>query len=318
VPQELWNATKARRDQSTALYKNRTEASREGIKRSLARNGGLNATHRPRILLSGLLVCGCCDGSYAWRGQDRYASTNHILDNGCGNARTTARETLEARVLTGLRERMMTPDMATEAMRAYAQETNRLNRERRNSAETTRRELAEIAKAIAEIVRFIEQGGWHRALSDRLTELEARQDSLTARMSDAPQDVPDIHPGIAEIYRRRIERLTDALSHPDDAAEAAEAIREIIGRIVITPGPTRRDLSVTLQSELGAILDWINRTGKPGYKPTPDIASTRLSTSVKAQGGEWQMPPPHEFPRLDSVRSPPARYRLEYPRAARP
>jgi hypothetical protein len=177
---------------------------------------------------------------------------------------------------------MMTPEMAAEAMRAYTQETNRLNRERRHTADATRRELAEIAKAIAEIVRVIEQGGWHRALSDRLTELEARQDGLSARMSDAPQDVPDMHPGIAEAYRRRMERLTAALAHPDDAAEAAEAIREIIDRIVITPGPTRRDLSVTLQGELGAILDWIDRTGKPGYKPAPDTASSRLSVSVKA------------------------------------
>ncbi|MGH7155920.1 MAG: hypothetical protein ACREF3_18485 [Acetobacteraceae bacterium] len=51
-------------------------------------------------------------------------------------------------------------------MRAYAEETNRLNRERGNTAEATRRELAEIVKAIAEIVRVIEQGGRHRALSD--------------------------------------------------------------------------------------------------------------------------------------------------------
>ena len=132
-------------------------------------------------------------------------------------------------------------------------------------------------------MRVIEQGGWHRALSERLTELEARKDSLAARMSDAPQDAPDIHPGIAETYRRRMERLTAALDHPDDAAEAAEAIREIIDRIVITPGPTRRDLSVTLQGELGAILDWIDRTGKPGYKPAPDTAASRLSASVKAR-----------------------------------
>lgn len=92
-----------------------------------------------------------------------------------------------------------------------------------------------------------------------------------------------MHPGIAETYRRRIERLTAALAHPDDAAEAAEAIREIIDRIVITPGPMRRDLSVTLQGELGTILDWIDRTGKPGYKPTPDNGSTQLSASVKAR-----------------------------------
>ncbi|WP_245337291.1 hypothetical protein [Shinella sp. HZN7] len=132
-------------------------------------------------------------------------------------------------------------------------------------------------------MRVIEQGGWHRALSDRLTELEAKQDSLTARLSDVPQVVPDIHPGIAETYRRRIERLTAALDHPDDAAEAAEAIREIIDRVVTTPGATRRDLSVTLQGELGTILDWIDRTGKPGYKPAGDTTSTHLSVSVKAR-----------------------------------
>jgi hypothetical protein len=34
----------------------------------------------------------------------------------------------EARVLAGLRDRLMTPEAAAEAMRAYAAETNRLNR----------------------------------------------------------------------------------------------------------------------------------------------------------------------------------------------
>lgn len=178
-------------------------------------------------------------------------------------------------MLAGLRERMMTPDMVAEAMRAYAEEPNRLNRERRTSAETARSELAETAKAIAEIVRVVEQGGWHRALSDRLTEFEVKQDSLTARLSDAPQDVPDIHPGIAETFRRRIERLIDALDHPDDAAEAAEAIREIIDRIVIAPGAPRRDFSVIRQGELGTIVDWIDRTGKPVTSP-PTLRNHRI------------------------------------------
>lgn len=262
------------RTKLTALYRRQIKASREGTKRSLARNGGLNATHRPRTLLSGLLFRGGCGCSYARRGQDRHTCSNHVLGNGCDNARTVGRKALEARVLTGLRERMMTPEMAAQAMRACAEETNRLNRERRNSADAARKELAETAKAIAEIVRVIEQGGYHRALSDRLTELDAKQDNLTARLSSAPQDVPNIHPGIAETYRRRIEHLTDALDHPDDAADAAEALREIIDRIVITPAQTRRDFSVTLQGELGTILDWIERIGKPGYKPAADSSNT--------------------------------------------
>lgn len=241
------------------------------------------------------MFCACCGGAYGRRGQDRYACTNHVLGNGRDNARTISRSALETRVLTGLRERMMTPDMAAEAMRAYAQETNRLNRERRNTADAARKELAETEGAIAEIVRVIEQGGWHRALSERLTKLEAKQDSLTARLSDAPQTVPDIHPGIAETYRCRIERLTAALDYPDDAAEAAEAIREIIDRIMITPGPTRRDFTATLQGELGTILDWIDRTGKAGYKPANDAQSAHLSVSVKAR--EWPARPAPEWRR---------------------
>jgi site-specific DNA recombinase len=75
------------------------------------------------------------------------------------------------------------------AMRAYAEETNRLNRERRLSADTTRRELADTEKAIKEIVRVIEQGGYHRALSDRLTELETKRDDLTVRLSRAPLEI---------------------------------------------------------------------------------------------------------------------------------
>ncbi|MFX9684471.1 hypothetical protein ABTP08_20650, partial [Acinetobacter baumannii] len=85
-----------------------------------------------------------------------------------------------------------------------------------------------------------------RALSARLTELEARQDELNARQSDAPADLPDIHPNIGDIYRRRIERLTEALNHPDDAREAAEALREVIDRIVIIPGEKRGEVQVTL------------------------------------------------------------------------
>src|SRR5690606_38344740 len=122
----------------TALYTRQIEASRAATRTIMAKNGGLNATHRPRTLLSGLVFCGCCGGTYARRGQDRFACSNHVLGNGCDNARTIARDVLEPRVLSGLRERMMTPDMAAEATRAYANETNRLNRERRQSEDTTR------------------------------------------------------------------------------------------------------------------------------------------------------------------------------------
>jgi len=65
--------------------------------------------------------------------------------------------------------------------------------------------------------------------------------------------------------------------------EAADAIREVIDRIVLTPGAKRGDLRITLHGDLDTILDWIERTGKSGYKPRPDTASSRLSVSVKTR-----------------------------------
>lgn len=283
VPQELWDAAKARQDELTGLYKKQTDGCRAAVRRIMAANGGLNATHRPRTLLSGLVFCNCCGGAYVGRGRDRFACSNHLLGNGCDNTRTVDRKALEARVLTGLRDRLMTPQIAAEAIRAYVQETNRLNREHRTSADTTRRELADTEKAIKEIVHVIEQGQYQRALSARLTELEARQDELNTRLSEAPAHLPDIHPNIADLYRRRIERLTAALTHPDDAVEAADAIREVIDRIVITPGDKRGEFRITLHGDLDTILDWIDRTGKSGYKPAPGTASSRLSVSVKTR-----------------------------------
>jgi site-specific DNA recombinase len=53
-----------------------------------------------------------------------------------------------------------------------------------------------------------------RAIVDRLRELEAREDELNARLSEAPVDIPYLHPNVAGICRRKVERLAEALRHP--------------------------------------------------------------------------------------------------------
>lgn len=67
-------------------------------------------------------------------------------------------------MLAGLRCRLMAPEVAAEAMRAYAEETNRLKRERRSSSDADRRALADTDKQMKEIVTVIENGGYTRAL----------------------------------------------------------------------------------------------------------------------------------------------------------
>lgn len=67
---------------------------------------------------------------------DRYACRNHLRKGICDNGRTIRRDEIEARVLTGLKEKLVSSEAVAEAVRAYAKETNRLNRDRRLQAET--------------------------------------------------------------------------------------------------------------------------------------------------------------------------------------
>ena len=274
VDDELWQAAKLRQNELAEKYADVIAATRA------AHANRLNGTHRPRSLLSGLLVCGCCGGPYALRGQDRYACSNHVMNGSCSNSRSITREALETRMLEGLRARLMAPEVAAEAMRAYAEETNRLNRERRAGGQADRKALADVEKKLKEIVTAIEDGGYTRPLMTRLRELEAKQDELTERLSRAPADIPDLHPNVAGVYRRKVERLAEALRRPQERDEAAEAIRALIDHITLTPGPGRGEIDATLHGDLGAILEWTDQK-----QNTPGQNGAGVSVSVVAGAG---------------------------------
>ena len=276
VDDELWQAAKARQGEISEKYATAIAATRA------AQANYLNSTHRPRYLLSGLLECGVCGGSYSKRGQDRYGCSNHVMSGSCSNSRTIRRDEIEERVMAGLREKLMEPEAAAEAMKAYAEETNRLNRERRASGATDRKELADIEKKIATMLDVIEDGGYARGMMDRMRELEARQDEIAERLSAAPVDLPDIHPNIAIVYRRKVERLAEALADPRDRDEAADAIRGLIERIVLTPGAKRGEMNAALHGDLGTILEW---AGSGKGKGATDTPKSGMSVSVVAGVG---------------------------------
>ena len=282
VDDEQWQAAKARQSEIAEKYVNVTEAVREHHK-----NNRLNGVRRPRSLLSGLIFCGVCGGSYSLRGADRFACSNHISNGSCSNSRTIARRELEGRVLAGLKDRMMAPEVAAEAMRAYAEETNRLNRERRSNGDAWRAELEKTDRELEKAVDAILAGVTPLKLKDRIEKLEARKAELTALLADVPEDVPDLLPSAAAIYAKKVERLTEALNRPEERSEAAEALRALIEKIVLKPGPNRGEIDAMLYGELGTILNWIERqaVGKTAKKNTPGAGLMGVSVSVVAGAG---------------------------------
>jgi site-specific DNA recombinase len=73
--------------------------------------------------------------------------------------------------------------------------------------------------------------------------LEADLQAIEDSLNQAPLDVPDVHLDVAELYRRKVERLTETLNDPEDRAEAATALSGLIDKIVLTPGAKRGETS---------------------------------------------------------------------------
>ncbi|KRB49552.1 zinc ribbon domain-containing protein [Phenylobacterium sp. Root700] len=154
--------------------------------------------------VAGLLFCGVCGGAVAKRGNNRFGCVSHIMGKGCTNSRTIVRDVLETRVLAGLQDRLMEPEAFAEAMRSFIEETNRLNHLRRANRGADVERLEEARKAIGGIVAAIEDGGYSRPLMERLRRLEVEVEEIETKLAEAPRDVPDIHPNVAELHRRKV------------------------------------------------------------------------------------------------------------------
>ncbi len=77
---------------------------------------------------------------------------------------------------------------------------------------------------------------YHPSMKARMDDLERQKTSVILRLAETPMNVPDFHPNIANAYRLRIEQFAEALDNPDGGRQAAEALRTLIGEIVLTPG----------------------------------------------------------------------------------
>lgn len=113
----------------------------------------------------------------------------------------------------------------------------------------------------------IEDGMYRPAMKARMAELERQKVGLNQRLSEAPASVPDIHPGIADVYRRKVERLVETLEDPATRAEAAADIRSLVGKIVLFPGDKRGEVHATLHGALMGILDFVGDDGPYGASP---------------------------------------------------
>jgi hypothetical protein len=236
---------KERQDELAKVFAATTIGVRE------ARAKRLNATRRPAFLLSGLLICGCCQGRYGIILKDRYGCLNHHRRGTCDNGHTIRRPIIEQRVLSGLTDRLVSPEAVAEAVRAYHEEMNRQNQGRRAQTDANRQGLPKIERAINGIMAAIEDGMYQPAMKARMAELERQKAEIEARLNEARPDLPDVNPNVASIplgqktetARRRW--VIYSLPLDGNSAEAHPIARGTVAALVVDVCIAREQQDIT-------------------------------------------------------------------------
>ena len=211
---------------------------------------------RPKHMLSGLAVCGCCGGGYTVASRDFWGCGKHRDGRGCANGRKIGVTALEARVLAGLKEKLLDPELVRIYVAEYHRDFARRAQALARGRAQLEREIAKAETQVANFVKAIAVGGEMNELVDALEQARALRDSRRAELAEieaAP--VIALMPNIADQYRDRVADLARALETPERRAEALPRARALIERITITPDPNRqRGVLIEVEGRLTQLL----------------------------------------------------------------
>ena len=249
IPQDLWEAAKARQKDLDA------------------KPSGLWHRNRPRYLLSGLLRCGVCGGGYAKINASHYgcAASKNKGESVCANRKTIKREVLESKILSALQTHLMRDDLLQIFCEEYTRALNALRRAQDSALGEAKAEMEKLSKERANILKAIREGIGAALVRDDLERIAARLDVLEDEIAQGSQEArPLLHPAMARRYREEVASLRETLSRSGGQGEAAEHLRGLIEKIVLTPHPGREELQIDLYGDLAGILSMA--TDKTGHQ----------------------------------------------------
>ncbi len=209
---------------------------------------------KPKRLLSGLMKCATCGLGMTLNGQ-KFACSAARERGTCTNAKIIAAKTIEARVLDGIREKLLTPQAMADAVESLRQ----ANEARRQTTLSVRapmtKELASIERQLERAQLMCMEGVMEiEDLKTRSIPLKARRSELQALLAEVDQQsIVSLHPSAAQAYAQLASRLHEALED-DDGEEVRAEIRKLVDRrdFYLLEGLGRFDLQV--HGSLGVLL----------------------------------------------------------------
>jgi site-specific DNA recombinase len=154
--------------------------------------------------------------------------------------------------LESLKTDLMAPELVNEFVQAFHAEVNRQCHEAELVAGSARRELEDVAHKLEKLVDAIAEGFRAPALQQRLDDLTFRKANLERAGAEGKTVLPRLPPNLAEVYRRKVERLHEALKDPAVHAEALEILRGLIDKVVVRHG--ERGFEIELVGEVANMV----------------------------------------------------------------
>ncbi len=229
---------------------------------------------RPKRLLSGLVTCGTCGGTFTIIGRDRWGCSTARETGTCNNGRSIVDTQLETRILGALRERMFEPDAVAAYIEEYRQAFTAQQKDRHKARRGLEKREAEATRRITRLTLAIADG------ANAFAEIRSVLEEQIATRERCRRDLADLDaepvlalmPNLAESYRRSVVQLGAALR--GDAIEqeqARQALRALIDQIVASPAPDKRGVALEIRGRFAQMIDLANEKSAP--RGTPDCMS---------------------------------------------
>jgi len=209
---------------------------------------------RPKLLLSGLIKCGVCGGSFTKRGKNRYrCATRH--DRGtCSNRLAIHQDKLEGFITDALHNHLMDPALLAIYCEEYTKHANSLRMEANATITGYKAEMDKLERARKRCVAAIIDGVPGHVVKDEMIAIADRRTELGRLLSQSEEEPVLLHPRMADHYQREITNLITALGREDHRHEAMEHVRGLIEKVVLSPNETDDELVVDLYGDLAGIL----------------------------------------------------------------
>lgn len=237
---------------------------------------------RPKRLLSGLLRCGECGGSYTIIAKDYWGCSSRRQTGTCSNSATIRSAEAEERIWVAVREDMLHPD----AIAAYVDEMQKGAAELRRLRIAARagddKRLAEIEREQDRITAAVLAGVQPEKLKARADELEAERAAIEATRDDLSDlDRLLAHPALVESYRRRCASLAElAAGGQANAEHARKTLTSLVDHVEVTPrADGAKGVELALHGDLAAILG-LQNDESPAVQKDGEASSLTMVAGV--------------------------------------